>query len=179
MPLRWRCRFDIAAASRSPIGARSALETKADAPFGDVSGGERRNEWVRRAVSPGRHAGGRNDRPRPHSAPGGEPGQPDVGGKTVIAVEGELVAGAGKGDARLPGKPGSDRPTVESVPLNRWPADRGLSCGSSAGRFRRTDRAKHFPPWRAPSVRRRCRPYTARLPELRRLRRHRASPSGR
>src|SRR6516225_1935845 len=36
------------------------FETKADAPFGDVSGGERRNEWVRRAVSPGRHAGGRN-----------------------------------------------------------------------------------------------------------------------
>src|SRR6516165_8774915 len=69
------------------------FETKADAPFGDVSGGERRNEWVRR---------GRNDRPRPHSAPGDEPWQPDVGGKTVIAVEGGLVVGVGKSDARLP-----------------------------------------------------------------------------
>src|SRR5262249_51407741 len=47
------------------------------APFGGVRGGERRNERIRRTVSPGRHAGGRNDRPRPHSAPGGEPGQPD------------------------------------------------------------------------------------------------------
>src|SRR5215467_3010309 len=31
------------------------FETKADAPFRGVRGGERRNERIRRAVSPGRH----------------------------------------------------------------------------------------------------------------------------